>query len=108
MSRAVARREERLGDVILDFVHGEDRIDLRALGFTGLGDGTAGTRQVTYSEILNRTYLKNLDADGAGHRFELSLDGNHRRVLEEKDFLFAAQSSIEPRIETLGIADMPA
>ena len=92
-------------DLIIDYVDGDDRIDLSALGFTGLGDGTADTLQVSYSATLDRTYLKNFQVDGAGHRFEVSLAGNHGLELDDSDFLFAATAFAEPRIEMLGIAN---
>lgn len=95
-------------DLIIDYVDGDDRIDLVALAFTGLGDGTAGTLQVSYSATLDRTYVKSFEADGAGQRFQVSLAGNHGLELDESDFLFASTGLTEPRIEALGMADIPA
>lgn len=95
-------------DVILDFTDGQDRIDLSALGFAGLGDGTAGTLQVSYSATLGRTFLKSYEADEAGHRFELSLAGNHAQALNDGDFFFASQVAPEPTLQALGIPQLDA
>ncbi|WP_263263293.1 M10 family metallopeptidase C-terminal domain-containing protein [Pseudomonas sp. RIT-PI-S] len=64
-------------DVIRDFVSGEDRIDLSTLGFSSLGNGHNGTLAVQLSADGTRTYLKSLDADVHGQRFEVTLMGNH-------------------------------
>jgi serralysin len=92
-------------DVILDFTQGQDRMDLAMLGFTGLGNGLGGTLQVSYNTDLNRTYLKNFHADAAGHRFELSLDGEHGAALDERSFVFASVGITEPEIVTVGMVD---
>lgn len=64
-------------DLITDFDPDQDRIDLSALGFTGFGDGRNGTLLVQTNAEGTRTYLKSYDADAAGRRFEVALDGNH-------------------------------
>ncbi|MBD1554162.1 glycosyl hydrolase family 28-related protein [Pseudomonas typographi] len=76
-------------DLILDFDASQDKIDVAQLGFTGLGDGTAGTLQVVYNASTDRTYLKDLDADATGQRFELALSGNHVDDLTASQFVFA-------------------
>ncbi|WP_432706480.1 M10 family metallopeptidase C-terminal domain-containing protein, partial [Azotobacter salinestris] len=63
-------------DLILDFDPSEDRIDLGALGFSGLGDGHNGTLQLWTNSEGTHTYLKNFDTDADGRRFEIALKGN--------------------------------
>ncbi|WP_263262174.1 M10 family metallopeptidase C-terminal domain-containing protein [Pseudomonas sp. RIT-PI-S] len=63
-----------------------DKLDLVSLGFTGLGDGHHGTLALVYNEGKGVTYLKNYDADAAGHRFELGLLGDYRGQLTEANF----------------------
>jgi hypothetical protein len=74
-------------DSITDFVHGEDKIDVRGLGFDGLqGQGAAGAHELrlSYSAATDRTYVKDTAASG----FEFFLSGDHRLDLTESDFLF--------------------
>lgn len=75
-------------DRILDFNASEDRIDLTALGFTGIGNGHDGTLAIQTSADGSRTYLKSYDADEAGHRFELALNGNLVGQLNETNLVF--------------------
>ncbi len=65
-------------DVITDFDVAHDKIDVAGagIGFTGLGNGHNHTLVLAYNEAKNVTYLKNLDADVLGQRFELALNGN--------------------------------
>src|SRR5690606_17358179 len=63
-------------DYITDFNVAQDRIDLSGLGFSGLGDGTGTTLQVFYNASLDRTYVRSLQTDADGNRFELTLMGN--------------------------------
>jgi Ca2+-binding RTX toxin-like protein len=65
-------------DRITDFDVSSDRLDLTALGFSNLGNGHGDTLLLSYSAALDRTYLKHLDADAAGNRFETVLLGDHR------------------------------
>ncbi|WP_263262518.1 M10 family metallopeptidase C-terminal domain-containing protein [Pseudomonas sp. RIT-PI-S] len=78
-------------DVIKDFEVFQDTIDVSALGYTGLGNGTHGTLDVKWNEALNRTYIKDLQPDQDGHRFEVSLVGNYEQELGESNFIFATQ-----------------
>ncbi|SFY22526.1 M10 family metallopeptidase C-terminal domain-containing protein [Azotobacter vinelandii] len=89
---------EGRADLIRDFVAGTDRIDLSALGFTGLGDGRDGTLAVQVSG--ERTYLKSFEADAEGRRFEVALDGGQGDLAAE-DFLFAAP--VATAIELIGV-----
>jgi Ca2+-binding RTX toxin-like protein len=68
-------------DLITDFDPTTDRIDLSALGFTGLGNGLNGTLALSYSAASDRTYLRSLEPDAHGDRFELALSGNHLDTL---------------------------
>lgn len=80
-------------DLITDFTRdedfGRDRIDVSALGFTGLGNGHNGTLAVQVSADASRTYIKSFDADDQGQRFEVTLNGNHAD-LTAADFVFQA------------------
>ncbi|NWC09397.1 right-handed parallel beta-helix repeat-containing protein [Pseudomonas agarici] len=78
-------------DQILDFSVSDDKIDVSALGYTGLGNGRDGTLLVTYSAATHRTYLKDLTADANGNRFEVSLAGNLLNSLSASHFVFADQ-----------------
>jgi len=75
-------------DLITDFVSGNDRLDVSTLGFIGLGNGHDGTLKVQVSGDGGRTYLKSLDATADGHRFEVSLSGNHAD-LAASDVIFS-------------------
>ncbi|WHS59439.1 calcium-binding protein [Pseudomonas sp. G2-4] len=77
-------------DRIQDFDASQDRIDLIALGFTGIGDGHDGTLAVMASADGTRTYLKSYDADASGQRFELALDGNLVGQLDGTNLVFTA------------------
>lgn len=68
-------------DLITDFDPATDRIDLSALGFSGLGNGLNGTLALSYSAASDRTYLRSLETDANGDRFELALNGNHLETL---------------------------
>ena len=80
-------------DQILDFDVAADKIDVSALGYTGLGNGLNGTLQLTYSATSNRTYLKDLTVDANGNRFEVSLAGNLVNSLTASHFVFANQTT---------------
>jgi parallel beta-helix repeat protein len=80
-------------DQILDFDVAADKIDVSALGYTGLGNGLNGTLQVSYSASTNRTYLKDGTADANGNRFEVSLAGNLLNSLNASHFVFADQNT---------------
>lgn len=73
-------------DRITDFNDATDRLDLTALGLTGLGSGHNGTVKVTYNASTDTTYLSSLDADAQGNRFQLALTGNHLATLGADNF----------------------
>jgi Ca2+-binding RTX toxin-like protein len=82
---ATASHADRIGD--FDTAH--DQIDVSGLGFTGFGDGHNGTLKFTTNAEHTRVYLKDLDADVQGHRFELVLDGDFSAALPSKSMVFA-------------------
>ncbi|TBW40515.1 hypothetical protein E0E54_00185 [Azotobacter chroococcum] len=79
---------EGFSDRIRDFDPGEDRLDLSALGFSGLGDGHDGTLAVRVNEAGTRTYLKSFEVDAEGRRFEIALDGDLADRLDSGNVLF--------------------
>lgn len=78
-----------LGDLITDFDITADKIDLSAIGFTGLGDGKNNTVYVVLNSAGTKTYIKSLTADANGNRFEVALDGNYLNTLTSANFVFA-------------------
>ena len=81
-----------LGDLITDFDITADKIDLSAMGFTGLGDGKNNTVYLVLNSAGTKTYIKSLTADANGNRFEVALDGNHLDKLTSANFIFATSS----------------
>ncbi|WLG82307.1 glycosyl hydrolase family 28-related protein [Pseudomonas cucumis] len=81
-----------LGDLITDFDISADKIDLSAMGFTGLGDGKNNTVYVVLNSADTKTYIKSLTADANGNRFEVALDGNYLNTLTSANFVFATSS----------------
>lgn len=75
-------------DLITDFDPTQDRLDLRDLGFTGLGNGFDGTLQLVYSAASNRTYLRSQEPDGDGRQFELGFTGDLRSGLHQGNIIF--------------------
>ncbi|MBA1288904.1 glycosyl hydrolase family 28-related protein [Pseudomonas japonica] len=78
-------------DLITDFLAFKDKVDVSAPGYTGLGNGTDGTIKLVYNSDLDRTYIKNFDADASGERFEITLLGGLERHLGAENFIFAEQ-----------------
>lgn len=91
-------------DTITDFTAGTDRIDVSALGYTGLGMGTDGTLTAVLSSDGTKTYIRDYTLDEAGNRFEIVLQGNQLAQLSAADFIFAS-SAQEPAAE---VPDVPA
>ncbi|MBA1244267.1 putative Ig domain-containing protein [Pseudomonas japonica] len=81
-------------DLISDFAAGEDHIDLSALGITGLGDGRNGTVYLALNSAGDKTYVKSLEVDANGNRFELALAGNLLNTLKATDFIFATAAPV--------------
>lgn len=77
-------------DLIVDFNgNGHDKIDVTALGFTGLGNGFDGTLKVVLNLAGDYTALKSLEPDADGNRFEILLKGDHLSELTANTVLFA-------------------
>jgi serralysin len=87
-------------DLIVGFAGPSDKIDVSQLGYTEFGDGTGTTLKMAYNRDLDRTYLKDVDADSQGHRFEIALAGNWLDVLNEDNMVFAP---VVP-VEVVGVA----
>jgi Ca2+-binding RTX toxin-like protein len=96
-------------DLITSFDVAHDKIDVSALGYTGLGDGTDGTLKLVYDNDLHRTYLKDYDLNADGQRFEIGLQGTFSKTLTADNLIVAdtastaEHASITP-IELVGIA----
>lgn len=82
-------------DLIVNLDKFDDRIDVSALGYTGFGDGTGTTLKITYSGASNRTYLKDLEADDHGHKFQIALTGDWVMEIDDRDMIFAPSEDIK-------------
>ncbi|MBA1242803.1 M10 family metallopeptidase C-terminal domain-containing protein [Pseudomonas japonica] len=69
-------------DRVLDFDLRADRLDLTALGYSHVGNGHGDSVGITYDAVKDVTYLKNLDPDAQGDRFELALAGDYRALTD--------------------------
>ncbi|SDB64355.1 M10 family metallopeptidase C-terminal domain-containing protein [Pseudomonas sp. NFACC13-1] len=90
-------------DRILDFNPAEDRIDLSALGFTGIGNGYDGTLLIGNNADDTRTYLKSFEANADGQRFELVLDGNFAGQLDDSNLMFSTASVARSSIDNAAL-----
>ncbi|MBA1244042.1 putative Ig domain-containing protein [Pseudomonas japonica] len=81
-------------DLVTDFDVANDKIDLSALGFTGLGDGKNGTVYLTLNSAGTKTYIKSLEADASGNRFEIALNGNYTTSLTAANFVFSTVTPV--------------
>ncbi|EPM85142.1 mannuronan C-5-epimerase, partial [Pseudomonas syringae pv. actinidiae ICMP 18804] len=82
-------------DTIFDFTPGQDKIDVSALGFLGLGNGENHTLYMTLNEAGDKTYVKSATSDAEGNRFEIALSGNLINTLTDADFVFGQRESQE-------------
>jgi serralysin len=82
-------------DLIVGFAGPSDKIDVSQLGYTEFGDGTGTTLKMAYNRDLDRTYLKDVEADSQGHKFEIALAGNWLDVLNEDNMVFAPVVAVE-------------
>lgn len=90
-------------DLITDFDFVRDTLDVSALGFTGLGNGSGDTLHIAYSAATDRTYVQSSVADAQGHKFEVGLAGNLAEHLTAANFVFAA-SPEAAEITLVGVA----
>lgn len=90
-------------DRILDFNPSEDRIDLSALGFTGIGNGYDGTVLIGNNADDTRTYLKSFEANADGQRFELVLDGNFAGQLDDSNLTFSTASVARSSVDSAAL-----
>ncbi|MBA1289101.1 M10 family metallopeptidase C-terminal domain-containing protein [Pseudomonas japonica] len=89
-----------IGDVLSsDFLVSADRIDVSALGFTGLGDGNNGTLKLSYSATTDRTYVQSNEADSDGLKFEVALAGDFRETLTAGNFVFAPTAAAPVEVQ---------
>ena len=96
-------------DLINDFDVTQDKIDVAALGYTGLGDGHDGTLKLVYDTDLHRTYLKDYDLNAEGQRFEIALEGGYTRTFTADNLIVASTGSTaehapDAPIELVGVA----
>ncbi|WP_225775881.1 M10 family metallopeptidase C-terminal domain-containing protein [Pseudomonas sp. Marseille-Q5115] len=96
-------------DLITDFDVTQDKIDVAALGYTGLGDGHDGTLKLVYDTDLHRTYLKDYDLNAEGQRFEIALEGGYTRTFTAANLVVASTVSTaehvpDAPIELVGVA----
>ena len=89
-------------DLITDFTTGRDTLDVSALGFTGLGDGSDGTLKVSYNAGNDRTYVRSNEADSAGQKFQVTLAGDYSHTLTDDQFVFSAGNPAEIQIVGVG------
>ena len=96
-------------DLITDFDVAQDKIDVTALGYTGLGDGHDGTLKLIYDTDLHRTYLKDYDLNAEGQRFEIGFEGGYTRTFTADNLIVAstvstAEHAPDAPIELVGVA----
>ncbi|PVZ19510.1 parallel beta-helix repeat (two copies) [Pseudomonas sp. URIL14HWK12:I9] len=99
----LSKEEGNHGDLITDFDAGTDRVDLSALGFTGLGNGRDGTLVVVLNDTGDKTYFKSREADANGNQFEFAMSGNHTSDVTAANFIFAPVPATE-ELTVLGVA----
>lgn len=77
-------------DQIIDFdSNSGDRVDVSALGFTALGDGTGTTLALAYDSENDLTRLYSAQAGGDGAHFEAALSGDQVAALDRGGIDFA-------------------
>lgn len=99
--RSISDSYHGSADIIADLLVSVDRIDVSALGFTGLGNGNDHTLKVGYSASTERTYVQSNQADSEGHRFEVSLKGDYTQTLSADNFVFAPDTT---ELHLIGVA----
>lgn len=91
-------------DLITDFDTGTDSLQVRDLGYTGIGNGFNGTLKIDYNAALDRTYVRDLEGDGQGRFFQIALSGDQTSNLSEANIGFARTAVADDAIEVLGVA----
>lgn len=94
-------------DLIVNFDTQQDKVDVSALGYTGLGDGTDGTLKLVYDNGNGRTYLKDFDADAQGDRFEIGFEGNFTKIFSANNLVVASapiMAEAHQTVELVGVA----
>ncbi|MCF5199294.1 M10 family metallopeptidase C-terminal domain-containing protein [Pseudomonas syringae] len=93
-------------DLIKNFDVAHDKIDVAALGYTGLGDGTNGTLKLVYDKELHHTYLKDYDLNADGQRFEIGLVGTFTKTFTADNLIVAGTVSTAEHatVELVGVA----
>ncbi|MCK9749769.1 M10 family metallopeptidase C-terminal domain-containing protein [Pseudomonas syringae pv. syringae] len=82
-------------DLITDFIWGQDKLDVAALGVTGLGNGRDGTLRMTYDENTDRTYLRSSEAGADGHAFQVTLAGfDYTQLITNADLVVADKAEV--------------
>ncbi|MDU8456201.1 M10 family metallopeptidase C-terminal domain-containing protein [Pseudomonas syringae group sp. J254-4] len=82
-------------DLITDFIWGQDKLDVSALGVTGFGNGRDGTLSMTYDENTDRTYLRSSEPGADGHAFQVTLAGfDYTRELTNADLVVADTADV--------------
>lgn len=84
-------------DQITDFdSNSGDRLDVSALGFTALGDGTGTTLRLAYDSANDLTRLYSAQPASNGEHFEVALSGNQVAALERGgiDFTWVDQGRV--------------
>ncbi|MBD1588617.1 M10 family metallopeptidase C-terminal domain-containing protein [Pseudomonas typographi] len=94
-------------DLITDFIWGQDKLDVAALGVTGLGDGSNGTLRMTYDEVNDRTYLRSNEVGADGHAFQVTLAGfDYTRLITNADLVVADATDVtllaHPAVDQVG------
>ncbi|WP_296262732.1 MULTISPECIES: hypothetical protein [unclassified Pseudomonas] len=81
-------------DLIARFADNNDKIEVSALGYTGYGDGSGNTLKMLYNQDLDRIYLKDVEADAQGYRFEIGLTGAWLQAPGNADMIFASKTQV--------------
>lgn len=79
-------RLSSLSDTVERFDASQDKLDLTAIGYTGVGNGHGNTLKVIYNATQDATYLKSFDENSNGHRFELVFRGDYSDTLSNANF----------------------
>jgi Ca2+-binding RTX toxin-like protein len=90
-------------DLITDFHQGRDALSVSALGYTDIGDGFNGTLKIEYNQAVDRTYIRDMQADDQGRFFQIALSGDQTGYLRYNNMGFADPDA-STAIEIVGIS----